>query len=200
MKYDVKELEVWQKIGIACLLIVIPGIVGWLVEFMFYYIDNGVLHWKGGNFFPWINLYAVGAYLIFLCTYKCRRNPLKVFAISVLVAGLLEYLTGFVLFKFFGIRYWDYRDEFMNINGYVCLTSLIFIGLGGIFVTNLLMPCLVKLSKTQPKKIFLMISVILCALILTDEFYNFLLIKLFNLPRAIDIYRNISFHFINFMF
>ena len=199
MKYDVKELEMWQKIGIACLLIVIPGIVGWIVEFMFYYVDNGVLHWKGGNFLPWINLYAVGAFIIFRCTYKFRNKPLYVFLISVLVAGLLEYITGFVLFRFFGVRYWDYHDEFMNINGYVCLTSLIFIGLGGIFVTNLLMPCLVKLSKVQPKKLFLFISVILCALILSDEVYNFLLIKLFNLPRAIDIYRNIGLHFINLL-
>ena len=189
MKCDVKELELWQKIGIACLVVVITGFVGWLVEFTFYYIDNGALHWKGGNFLPWINMYSVGAFIIFGFTYKYRKKPLFVFLTSVIVLGLFEFLTGYVLFKFFGIRYWDYNDEVLNIGGYVCLTSLICIGIGGVFVMNFLVPILTKISKLQSKKIFLVISIGLCALVLSDEIYNFFVTKLFDLPTAIEIYR-----------
>lgn len=189
MKCDVKELELWQKIGIACLVVVITGFVGWLVEFMFYYIDNGSLHWKGGNFLPWINMYSVGAFIVFPLTYKFRNKPLYVFLISVISLGIFEFLTGFILFEIFGIRYWDYNDEIFNIGGYVCLTSLISVGIGGVFVMNFLVPLLTKISKIQPKKIFLVISVGLCLLVLSDEFYNFFITKMFNLPTAIEIYK-----------
>ena len=74
MKNYLEELETWQKIGIACLIIVISGFVGWLVEFMFYYIDHGVLHWKGGNFLPWINIYSITSYR---CVELFTRNKLK---------------------------------------------------------------------------------------------------------------------------
>ena len=82
MDNDINKLKVWQKIGIACLIIVISGFVGWLVEFMFYYIDHGKLHWKGGNFLPWINIYSVGSFLILELTHKHWKKPLNVFIIS----------------------------------------------------------------------------------------------------------------------
>lgn len=189
MKCDLKELELWQKIGIACLVIVITGCVGWLVEFIFYYIDHGTLHWKGGNFLPWINMYSVGAFIVYVLTYKFRDKPLYVFITSVIFLGLFEFLTGFTLYRFFGIRYWDYKNEVLNIGGYVCLTSLIFVGIGGVFVMNFLVPLLTKISRSQSKKIFLMISIGLCVLVLSDEFYNFFVTRLFNLPTAIEIYR-----------
>ena len=186
---DIKELEKWQIVGIACLVFVITGFVGWLVEFGFYYLDNGIVYWKGGNFLPWINMYSIGALLVFIFTYKFRKKPLYVFLISVVILGMFEFLTGFVLFKCFGIRYWNYQDEFLNIGGYVCLISLVCIGIGGVFVMNFLIPLLTKISKIQSKKVFLFISIGLCALVLSDEIYNFFITKLFNLPTAIDFYR-----------
>ena len=190
MKFDIKELEKWQKIGIACLLVVIPGIIGWLVEFMFAYIDNGMndFYFKGGNFLPWINIYSYGAFLMFACTYKYKEKPLNVFLISILAGGLLELLTGIVLFRGFGIRYWDYKNEFLNFNGYICLLSLTCFGIGGMALMYFIIPCLVKLSKKVPKKIFLTVSISLCSIILIDEIYNFLITKLFNLPTGPEIY------------
>ena len=87
MKFDIKGLETWQKIGIACLLVVIPGFIGWFVEYLFAYFDNGMkeFYFKGGNFLPWINIYSIGAFLILFCTYECRNKPLYVFIISMII-------------------------------------------------------------------------------------------------------------------
>ena len=196
MKYDFKELEKWQKIGIACLLVIIPGVIGWLVEFFFGWYDNGMkdVYWKGGNFLPWINMYSIGTFLIIACTYKYRDKPLKVLLVSILVCGIFELLTGFIFDKCFGLRYWNYKKEILNLNGYICLLSLTGFGLGGIFVMYMLLPGLIKLSKVIPKKVFLTVSITLCSLILVDELYNCLLTKLFGFPRALDIYED-YFHF-----
>ena len=106
MKYNFNELEKWQKIGIVCLLVVIPGIVGWLVEFFFGWFDNGMkdVYWKGGNFLPWINMYPIGSFLIIACTYKFRDKPLKVLIMSVLASTIFELVTGFVLDKVFNAK------------------------------------------------------------------------------------------------
>lgn len=63
-------------IAILCLIIVICGVFGFLYEFIFYYFNSGMtqVYWRGGNFLPWINIYATGAVMIFFLTYKLRKN------------------------------------------------------------------------------------------------------------------------------
>ena len=79
-------------VGIIFLIVVFAGLFGWVYEFFFYYLNSGLktFYWRGGNFLPWINIYAYGALLIFFLTYKRRKKPLQVFLISSLVCGLLE--------------------------------------------------------------------------------------------------------------
>ena len=198
MELDSKGLETWQKIGIACLLIIIPGFIGWCVEYFFAWYDNGMteFYYKGGNFLPWINMYSIGAFLIFLFTYKFRKNPWGVLFVSILVCGIFEFLTGLVLDKCFQIRFWDYKNEILNIYGYVCLLSLAGFGIGGIFLMYLLLPYLVKLSKRIPKKVFLTLSIGFCSLILCDELYNLLITRIFDLPTAQEVYTSIGIKYL----
>ena len=195
MKYSIRELETWQKIGIACGIIIIPGFIGWLIEFWFAFWDNGMQdwYWRGGNFLPWINMYSIGSFLILACTYKFRDKPLKVLLISLLVAGTFELTTGFIFDKVFGLRYWNYKNEILNFHGYVCLLSLSGFAVGGLFLNYMLMPFLIKLSKKIPKKIFLTVGITLVSLILIDEIYNLVFTNLFNLPDALDIYSKYTF-------
>ena len=170
MKFDIKGLETWQKIGVACLLVVIPGFIGFFVEYLFAFFDNGMntFYYKGGNFLPWINIYSIGAFLILISTYRYREKPWHVFFISIIVCGILEFLTGLVLDKCFGIRYWDYKNELLNLNGYICLLSLTGFGIGGVLLMYFIIPVLIKLTKKVPKKVFLTVSITLCALVLCD--------------------------------
>ena len=63
---DIKFDET-TMIGIFSLLIVITGIFGFLYEFIFYYFNGGMktFYWRGGNFLPWINIYATGSIMIY---------------------------------------------------------------------------------------------------------------------------------------
>ena len=60
------KLQPYQKLGIIFLLVVISGFFGWVYEFIFYFFNGGMQEWymQGGNFLPWINIYAIGAVLI----------------------------------------------------------------------------------------------------------------------------------------
>ena len=106
-----KDLNKNQKIGVISLIIAISGIFGWIYEFIFYYFNGGMkeFYMQGGNFLPWINIYAIGAILILIFTKKMHDKPVLVFISSILITGLLEYFSGLAIYKLLGARYWDYN-------------------------------------------------------------------------------------------
>ena len=191
-------------LGIFCLIIIIAGIFGWIYESVFYYFNGGMkeFYWRGGNFLPWINIYATGSIMIYFLTYKDRKKPLKVFLIGLISCGILEYIAGLGMDIIRnGNRCWDYNIEilnFGNINGYVCLRSILFFGLSGLFLIYAIIPFCFYLAHKMNKKLFLTITITLCSMILFDELYNLLFSRIFSLPRAHDVYAKIGYHFVRF--
>lgn len=191
-------------IGIFCLIIVLAGIFGFLYEFIFYYFNGGMkqFYWRGGNFLPWINIYATGSIMIYFLTYKHRKNILKVFLISSISCGILEYFSGLGMYIIGdGLRCWDYNSEilnFGNIGGFVCLRSTLFFGLSSLLLIYIIVPFCFSLATHMNKKLFLIISISLCSIILIDEFYNLLIARILDLPRASTIYKKIGFHYVYF--
>ena len=180
-------------IGIFCLLVVITGMFGFLYEFIFYYFNGGMktFYWRGGNFLPWINIYATGSIMIYLLTYKDRKKPLKVFLVSVITTGILEYFSGLGMDKIAGKRCWDYSQEILgalNINGYVCLRSVLVFGVFSLLLIYIVLPLIFYIAKKSNKKVFITTSIILCSIIMIDEFYNLLIARIFHLPRAYNVY------------
>ena len=190
-------------LGIFCLIIVISGMFGWLYEVVFYYFNSGMteIYWRGGNFLPWINIYAMGAILIYVLTYKKRKNPLFVFIVSMISTGILEYIGGAFMEHIMHIKCWDYTNEilsFGNINGYVCLRSVLVFGLSALLLMYLIVPLCFYLAKKMPKKAFLILSYTICAIFLFDELYNLIFANLLNLPRASETYKELGFKYLYF--
>ena len=190
-------------IGIFCLLVVITGMFGFLYEFIFYYFNGGMktFYWRGGNFLPWINIYATGSIMIYLLTYKDRKKPLKVFLISVITTGILEYFSGLGMDKLAGKRCWDYSQEILgalNINGYVCLRSVLVFGVFSLLLIYIVLPLIFYIAKKSNKKVFITTSIILCSIIMIDEFYNLLIARIFHLPRAYNVYSKLGVPYVKF--
>ena len=198
------KLNKEQLVGIICLIIVISGTFGWIYEFIFYYFNGGCkeFYMQGGNFLPWINIYAIGSIMIILLTRKVKRNPILVFLIAVLSTGLLEYFSGLTIYKLCdGLRLWDYNTEILNygnIGGFVCLRSVLFFGISALLLIYLIVPFCIYLSKKINKKIFLIISIGLCSIVLFDELYNLIFARILNLPRASTIYKMLGFKYVKF--
>ena len=198
-KLDRKEL-----ISFICLVIVICGFIGWGVEVIFYYIDSGfkTIYWRGGNFLPWINIYAWGALLMITLAYKNREHPLHVFLISMASAGLLELFSGYFLYGVLGwTRSWDYTQEILSgftIGGYVSMRSIVGFGIGGLFLIYILTPLLLKLVTSKHKDKVFIISIVLVSIIMIDELYNLIIAHIIHTPRARDIYRPLGFKYLYF--
>ncbi len=196
------RLERWQWVGIMMLVVVFAGFFGWVYEFIFYYFDGGTgeFYMQGGNFLPWINIYAIGAGLIVVLCWRLRRWPWAGFLVSVLVTGVLEFVAGWLVYTLFnGTRYWDYNTEilsFGNIEGFVCLRSVLVFGVSALFLMYVIMPVGIWLARRMSKRAFLTLAGVLFAVVMADEVYNFLASKVFDWPDAMEFWRGCGWKYL----
>ena len=188
------KLEKYQKLGVFAFILLLSGFFGWVYEFIFYYFNSGMKVWymRGGDFLPWINIYAIGAFLILFFCYRFKKKPWLVFILSIIITGLLEYFSGLAIYKLIGARYWDYNTEiwnFGNIGGFVCFRSVFFFGLSSFILMYVFNPLAYFLSKKINKKILIPLAIFIITLILADEIYNLVFTKIFGLRNAIQIYK-----------
>ena len=194
------KLQTYQKIGTLLLIVVLAGFVGWVWEFLLAEINGGFQHLyiKGGNLLPWMNIYAYGAMLIMLTTWKLKRYPWAVFLTSAIVCGLLEWFAGWVVFEVGnGTRYWDYSTSwwaFGNINGFVCPVSAAAFGLGALALMYFLLPRIIFLARVMTKRAFLTLAITMFTIIIVDDLTN-LTLKNLDLPTAHDFYRGLGWVF-----
>ena len=145
-----------QLIDLLILIMACSGVFGFIYEELFYRIDLGYFVKRGSTFGPWIPIYVFGGAAFTLLVYRFKKNPLVVFLLSMAVSGVMEYVTGWVLDKVFHTRLWDYNTEiwnFGNINGYICLRSVLFFGLSGLLLVYLVIPVLIALVRRADARI-----------------------------------------------
>lgn len=195
------KLERYQWVGILMLVFVIAGFVGWVYEFFVALIENGEVYMVGGDFLPWINIYAFGALLILPAVYKFKKYPWAVFLTSVLVTGLLELVGGWLVYTVGnGTRYWNYDHGLWawgSINGFVCPLSVTFFGIGALALIYLIMPALNWIAIRMSRRAFLILAIVLFSLVMVDELGN-LIMKNMNQPTAMDFYRSVGMKYQNF--
>lgn len=58
-----------------------------------------------------------------IMTIPVKDNLWAVFFMGMLGATVLEYFTGSIMEKLFGVRYWDYSNVPLNLHGHICLMA-----------------------------------------------------------------------------
>ena len=137
-----------ENIVLIIQIILISAIFGFIYETIFYRIDLGYFVKRGYTIGPWLPIYATGGLLIYLSNIKNKNNILKIFINSAVMCGLLEFIVGYLLLHISHIRLWDYNTEILNygnIGGYICLRSVLFFGLSGVFLMNIVLPLITKI-------------------------------------------------------
>ena len=160
-----------SRFPMLMLVFAFGGLFGFIYEEIFYRFDLGEWVKRGTTFGPWIPIYGFGAIIILGMTFKFRKNPLLVFLFATIASGVLELVTGWVILKFFGVRLWDYNTEIWNwgnINGFVCLRSVLFFGVSGVVLQFILMPLFAKLENKLPRKAWLALCFIPSSLFILD--------------------------------
>lgn len=178
-------------------IIVCAGIFGWVYETLFYmYNYDGLIVKRGSCFGPWIDIYCLGGVLVYFACRRMTDRPWLVFLVSGALCGALEYLAGFILDRVNGGFWgWDYSVEklnFGNLNGYICLRSVLVFALSGCMLFYMILPGLKWLEKKIGTRTLYRILVVLGTIILIDIAYNDIGAYLFGLPSASQIYSNLG--------
>ena len=157
-----------ENIAVYFIIFIIYSFLGWLVEV----IDCSIIEKKIVNRGFLISsicpIYGCGAILITLVLTNYRDDWFVVFCMAVILCGILEYFTSWLMEKLFHARWWDYSKNKFNINGRVCLETMIPFGLLGLLIIYVLNPFFFNLIKMIPTNIANIISIILFIILITD--------------------------------
>ena len=181
-----KDLEITdgQRTAIGIFLLTIMGaVIGCIYEMIFYRIDLGYFIKRGHGFGPWLPIYAFGALGLTLIVYKKKLHPALLFLLSMVVSGILEYATGWVLYHFMGVRLWDYNVEIWNwgnIDGFVCARSVLIFGLFGMIYGAFVVPRFLEFVKRVKARPLLILSVILAVVVCADVIYGYVIKTIIN--------------------
>ena len=110
------------------------SIIGWILESVYKsilekrVINSGFLHG------PYCPIYGFGAVILLLATKKMYGKPFQKFLIATIIFTLFEYIVSLLLEVIFGLRWWDYSNDFLNIQGRVSLMYTIFWGIIGLII------------------------------------------------------------------
>ena len=106
-------------------------LTGWFYEEIFYWFTEGLLRNRGVLYGPWLPIYGVGALAIYAMK-PLKKHPPVLFFLCMATSGAIEYFAGRVCIACFGLRLWDYRELFWNLDGLVCLRSVLVFGVLGL--------------------------------------------------------------------
>lgn len=138
-------------IRIYFLLFMIYAVMGWCLEVIGKLIESRKLVNRGFLIGPYCPIYGYGAILITFLLKKYTEDPIALFIMAILVCGVLEYLTSYFMEKIFKARWWDYSQKKFNINGRVCLDTIIPFGLLGLFIMYVTNPFFLEILGKLPE-------------------------------------------------
>lgn len=157
-----------MKLTEIFLLFIIYAILGWIVEV----INNIVLNKKFVNrgflIGPYCPIYGVGGVIATIFLTKYKESIIVLFVMSMFLFALLEYFTSYLMEKLFKARWWDYTDYRFNINGRICLETLIPFGLLGCFAIYVVNPILFSIYSMTNIFVLRLIALVLFIIFIID--------------------------------
>ncbi|MDD3453727.1 MAG: putative ABC transporter permease [Bacilli bacterium] len=178
MKEEVINL---YNIWIYILLFLLYSITGWIVEVINAIYWNKKFINRGFLIGPYCPIYGFGSILMILFLYKYIDDYIVIFVMCVVICGILEYVTSFLMEKIFKTRWWDYSNKKFNINGRICLETLVLFGIGGLLIMYIINPIYVNIINIFSFNTIKIISIVGALLFIADVIVSFKIILNFKL-------------------
>lgn len=109
--------------------------LGWVWETCYVSVCQGKWVNRGFMHGPFLPIYGSGAIVVLWFTLPFRTKAVFVFFAGMFSATVLEYLTGAAMERIFHVRYWDYSDKPLNVNGHICASSSLAWGVFSVLLT-----------------------------------------------------------------
>lgn len=167
----------------ALWIFLIYAFLGWCAEVAFAAVDKGKFVNRGFLNGPVCPIYGFGMLIVVSCLWRFRHNFPLLFLGSALLTTALEFVTGFVLEKFFNDKWWDYSDMPFNIKGYVCLKFSLLWGLAASLIIGGVHRAIYMFVVKTPVAVGVTVLAVLLAAFAADTVIT--VIGLTSLPRRL---------------
>lgn len=157
---------------------------GWLYECTFTSVRDKKIINRGFLIGPILPLYGFGAVSVYLFLRPFSEMPTLLYFMGMILATVLEYITGWLLEKCFHTKWWDYSEEPYNFQGRVALIPSMFWGVLSLVMFDLLLPMSRAVTGAIPRKsgeLFLGV-----ALVVTAADLAYTVVTMINLRRQLE--------------
>lgn len=186
-KIKVLGINLWELLA----YFIIYSILGYVIETLFALVRYGVLESRQSFLYgPFCSIYGIGAIIMIMFLQYFLKNRSTLFIGGFLIGSALEYLVSLVGELILHVKWWDYSNMPLNINGRICLYYSIFWGVLAIFLMKIIHPHVRNFLAYILKKLNLAIikSIILAIIvfIILDCFISAYAINLFTIRMVAE--------------
>ena len=150
------------------------GCIGWCVEVVYAAVKEHKLVNRGFLCGPNCPIYGFGMVGL---VYSVQLIPLpdsgsmsavSIFFIGMVLTTAIELVGGWVLYKLYHIRWWDYSKMKYNLGGYICPQFSLLWGLGSVLMIKVVHPLLARGSNPMPFRVMLILDIVLLIIFVVD--------------------------------
>ena len=165
-----EKKEVLNKLVKVFWVFIIGSVIGYVLEMIVGLVQNGHFVSRQGLLIgPFIQVYGLGLVTYYLVISKIKdKNNVKIFILSMILGGVIEYLFSFFQEKLFGTISWDYSNLPFNINGRTSLLHCLYWGTGGVLFVKFILPYIDGLDNLYKYKTYKIITSFLIVFICFD--------------------------------
>lgn len=124
-RFTIMGLSIWRVFT----YFIIYSIVGYLIETVFSIMTKGT--WESRQSFlygPFCSIYGLGATIIIIFLHKHTKKYNILFFGGFILGSIIEYVVSIFSELMLGVKWWDYSNMPLNINGRICVFFSLFWG------------------------------------------------------------------------
>ena len=156
------------------LMFLIISHLAWVWEGMLTMYEMGEFVNRGFLHGFWLPIYGIGSIILVVILGKKKHSVPAVFLYSMIICGLMEYITSLALEFLFQKKWWDYSYLTLNLNGRICLFSLLMFGIAGCLLIFYIAPFLNRQISRIPAGIQKIICITVGSFFCMDMFISFI--------------------------
>ena len=131
---------------------IIASFLGLCIEMVFCLFVNNVWESRQGLLLlPLSPIYGAGAVLLTVALNRVwNKNIALIFLVSAIAGAFVEFAVSWYMETAFGVLAWDYKDEFLNIQGRTDFAHALAWGALGLVWIRLLLPGIMRTMRAIP--------------------------------------------------
>ena len=147
------------------------SIIGLIIETIFCLVTTkGILESRQGLIWgPFCPIYGVSAsiFIIFLNKHQ-NKNIFMLFIYGMIIGSISEYIMSYILEVIYAMRFWNYGNEILNLNGRICLRYSLYWGMLSIIIIKFIKPIIDRFINKIPLKFKNILEIILVIFLSID--------------------------------